>query len=465
MSKTKKQLKRGRAESDSETELNQREELMSKEVQEAWPRFLIVEGIDEKKPLSKLSPFAVAKGFEGISPRLSVKRLRDGSLLVECSSEKDSKALMSRDGTEFVDRKVKVSVHRALNSSKGVIRCPHLEGMSESDILSELSEQGVREVKRVFVTKGPSKVPTNTLFLTFAMAKLPESIRVGYLRVKVTHFIPSPLRCFRCQKYGHSSKFCRSEEICRDCGKAKHEGEGCKDPKCCVNCEGKHSSSSQDCPKWKLEREYQRVKTVERCSFVEARKKVMATVPNLPNTYAKAASTATGAPEISSEKESPAQTRLASSIESLLVALTAAVKALTARIESLEQAVASSQTKKTVIEVPGAAFKVPTPGSTALKNVRKGEPTQALPGISQTHTSEGHVRVAPSPGGKTRGGGRPSVPPKPGAQTDRRSSSTPRTADRPSPSSSPNRKVRVEGMELDEGSVKRAWEQIQSSKE
>ncbi|WP_353804372.1 hypothetical protein, partial [Acinetobacter baumannii] len=74
--------------------------------------------------------------------------------------------------------------------------------MSELEIRGELSSQGVTAVQRVFVTKGSQRIPTNTLFVTFAMAKLPESLKVGYLRVKVTPFVPSPLRCYRCQRFG-----------------------------------------------------------------------------------------------------------------------------------------------------------------------------------------------------------------------------------------------------------------------
>jgi hypothetical protein len=52
--------------------------------------------------------------------------------------------------------------------------------MSDVDIQKELADHGVTQVQRVLVTKGPLKQPTNTLFLTFAMAQLPESIKVGY---------------------------------------------------------------------------------------------------------------------------------------------------------------------------------------------------------------------------------------------------------------------------------------------
>ena len=44
-----------------------------------WPRFLLVESGDESLPVTKLSPFAIDKGFQAlISGRLrSIKRLRN----------------------------------------------------------------------------------------------------------------------------------------------------------------------------------------------------------------------------------------------------------------------------------------------------------------------------------------------------------------------------------------------------
>lgn len=260
---------------DSDSDVDNASDLRQKTVKGSWPRFLVVRSAQIDKPLSKLSPFAIQKGFQGISSTgfTSIKKLRNGDYLVECNSKKASELLQKRSGNLFVDRMIFVGVHEQLNSSKGVIRCPDLQDMTEEDIQEELADQGVVKVQRVFITKGSSKIPTNTLFLTFASANLPESVKVGYLNVRVTLFVPSPLRCFKCQKFGHGSRFCKAQEVCRDCGKPKHDGE-CDSSRQCVNCGGKHSSSSKDCPKWKLEQEIQKVKAFEKCSFLEAKRKV-----------------------------------------------------------------------------------------------------------------------------------------------------------------------------------------------
>ena len=60
-----------------------------------WPRFLVVELSSGDLPLSKLSPFAVQKGFQVVAGTLeSIKRLRDGSFLVECARKSQVMGLL-----------------------------------------------------------------------------------------------------------------------------------------------------------------------------------------------------------------------------------------------------------------------------------------------------------------------------------------------------------------------------------
>ena len=134
---------------------------------DTWPRFMVITSASEEKPLSKLSPFAVQKGFQAIAGTLkSTKRLRDGSFLVECSRRAAQAENLLRT-TTFVDRPVHVSMHKTLNSSRGVIRCRELSLLSEAEIRDELKSQGVVEVHRVTVKNEGKVSPTNTLFLTF----------------------------------------------------------------------------------------------------------------------------------------------------------------------------------------------------------------------------------------------------------------------------------------------------------
>ncbi|GBN92764.1 hypothetical protein AVEN_247803-1 [Araneus ventricosus] len=96
---------------------------------------------------------------------------------------------------------------------------------------------------------------TKHFILTFNTPRLPEYIKAGYVRCSVRPYIPNPLRCFKCQRFGHSKTNCRGTLTCARCAVAGHESTGCTAIEKCVNCQGKHTSFSRSCPKWKVEKE------------------------------------------------------------------------------------------------------------------------------------------------------------------------------------------------------------------
>ena len=233
-----------------------------------WKKFLVVEGTDETKSLKTLSPFQINKGFNRISKHLEISKMRDNTYLIKCKTQEESNKL--RTSKLLLDRPIKVTFHNSLNKSKGVIRCPDLKYTDEKEILREMKSQGVIDVYKVKIKKGDNLISTGTLFLTFDFPDLPQHVKIGYLRVAVSLYIPSPLRCFKCQKFGHTKMRCTSEELCVDCSAPAH-GE-CTRPQKCINCKGGHSSSSKSCPCWLMEKAISRVRTERKISFHEARK-------------------------------------------------------------------------------------------------------------------------------------------------------------------------------------------------
>jgi len=82
-----------------------------------WPCFLIIESASEELPVQKLPPFTIQKGFQAIARTLkNIKRLRDSSFLVMCGRRTPVQNLLQTDC--FINRPVKVSIHKTLNSSK-----------------------------------------------------------------------------------------------------------------------------------------------------------------------------------------------------------------------------------------------------------------------------------------------------------------------------------------------------------
>ena len=237
-----------------------------------WPRFLLVKATDPECPLSKLSPFAIAKTIKGLAgePK-QVTRLRSGDILVEVVRKSHSDNLLR--STLFAGIPVKIESHSTLNSSKGIIRSRDLLKVSEEELLTGLKDEGVVGVKRFTYRKDGKVLNSTAILLTFSSPTLPEKIIAGYLRLDVSPFIPSPLRCFKCQAFGHHRDRCPRNARCGRCG-AEHEEDSCSSPPSCVNCSGSHPSFSRDCPQWQREREIQRVRVTQRVSFPEARRVV-----------------------------------------------------------------------------------------------------------------------------------------------------------------------------------------------
>ena len=259
------------------------------ETAENFPKFLVLESLSEE-PLTKLNPFIVEKQLHAIIGHAkSVRKLRNDCLLVEVSRKGQAESLLKVK--EFFNIPAKCSPHSTLNTSKGVVRCPDLDGTSEEEIARELKPQNVSHVKRVIITKEGKKVNTNTYIVTFSTPVLPTTLRIGYMRVKVDLYIPNPMQCYRCFKFGHNEIYCTNPVICRRCSTAHQNKDACSLPPLCSNCKGDHYATSRTCPKWQFEKEVLRVKYTQSVSFPEARK-IVQSAQQKPQgqSYASAAS-------------------------------------------------------------------------------------------------------------------------------------------------------------------------------
>ncbi|GFT43045.1 putative RNA-directed DNA polymerase from transposon BS [Trichonephila clavipes] len=223
--------------------------------------------------MSRKSPFAIQKALQGIGEPKSVKKLRSGDLLVETKSAAQSKSYLL--AKTFLDFPLQVAPHRSLNFSRGVISEPDLLTTSESEILEGFSNQGGIQVRRITIKKNTTIFPTKHLILTINSPNLPTSIKAGYLNCKIRPYIPNPLRCFKCQRFGHSQTSCLGQLTSSRCASVGHSSTDCTlEPKC-TNCLQSHASDSKLCPKWKLEKEIQEIKTNKNISYSEARKVIV----------------------------------------------------------------------------------------------------------------------------------------------------------------------------------------------
>lgn len=234
------------------------------------PRYLIVK--QKEGDFANVSPFLIQKSITACagSAVKDIKKIGSG-LMIETLNDEQGRKLLSME--KFGDVEVEVSPHATLNTTKGVVVCRDLLNCTEEEIATELASQGVIACRRLTVRRDGQTLPSASHVLTFNRTALPEKIRAGIHRLSVRAFIPQPMQCFQCLRFGHTASRCARVKTCF-CGKSAHGDDPCAEPMKCVNCGGQHSSRSRNCPTYKTEVAIQEIKTLRKISYPEAKKLV-----------------------------------------------------------------------------------------------------------------------------------------------------------------------------------------------
>lgn len=261
---------------------------------ESFSRFLVVTA-NNLEPI-KYSIFAIQKLLKcAVGDVPSAKKLANGSVLVEVASKQQERNTLKMNN--WIDTPINVSAHRSLNSCRGVIRCREFRDCDDAEVLDALRDQGVTYVKHIISKRNGLTSPTNTFIITMNKPTLPKFIKAAYMKIAVEPYIPNPLRCFNCQKFGHGKSNCKHQAVCAKCGQEGHDDVSCKHPPHCVNCSGAHASYSKDCPTWTKQRAITTIKFEKNISFYEAKqivdKQENAGAKRPGVSYAKAVSTQT----------------------------------------------------------------------------------------------------------------------------------------------------------------------------
>lgn len=241
---------------------------------------------DSALPLSRINPILLAKCIDSICGKVaSVQHLRSGGLYITCNTEDQVKTLIAtKTFCISPDRVIPVSSCIALNTQSvtGKIYAPEFQEEPLPTLLDMLRPNGVVAIRRLF--RDPKKSHIPLFVLTFLGTSRPSSMTVGYSKIAVDPYIPSPLRCYKCCRWGHSSTYCRGAVHCSRCGQKDHNGLSCENTPCCVNCGGAHESLSKDCPVYRREMDICHHSVTHNTTFPAARKYFDAqTTPSNPH--------------------------------------------------------------------------------------------------------------------------------------------------------------------------------------
>ncbi|GFS13301.1 RNA-directed DNA polymerase from mobile element jockey [Elysia marginata] len=209
-------------------------------------KFINVESLGEGK-ITDISPFQIYDELEGVLGRDPHISTTNRGLLIEVRDENLEKKLLSLKTMAGVP--VWASPDRFLNTSKGVVSHKDLWKCKEEEFLKICP--GVTFAKHIKKRRGKEMIPTYTFILTFDSPTPPTQVKAGYVKLNVRPYVPTPMRCYKCHKFGHGREKCRGQDpICGKCGKVGHAADSCKNDPHCVNCRGDHAASDRVCPKY-----------------------------------------------------------------------------------------------------------------------------------------------------------------------------------------------------------------------
>lgn len=125
----------------------------------------------------------------------------------------------------------------------------------------------------------PDTVPRQMVIVTFQGLNMPQFVFIDRVRCVVEPYIAPVIQCYRCMRYGHSSKLCKGKQRCKTCAE-EHLGE-CFSETYCIFCKNNdHTTMSRKCPMYEKQKNIKITMAHANLSFKEAENMV-----NQPGSY------------------------------------------------------------------------------------------------------------------------------------------------------------------------------------
>ena len=175
---------------------------------------VIIKGASKR--LRQYSPSDVDKGLRKVlgANYADIKVLPSGDICVKCANRDQVRKILCCD--DIGSQKMPIPIHAELYRTKpaevrGVISDVPLD-LTDEEIKLSLSNQRVTFVRRLNYRNKDGEFPSGSVMVCFSASFLPQVVSIGYMRFRTRPYKPPPLRCFNCNRYGHTGKNCRSSQ-------------------------------------------------------------------------------------------------------------------------------------------------------------------------------------------------------------------------------------------------------------
>lgn len=162
--------------------------------------------------------------------------------------------------------------------------------LSKEEIMEYMiSPVGVEKVERMNYWNKDEQIskPGTSLKITFRSTQIPNEIKIFYVIKKVEWFVPKPIVCKICLKYGHTANVCKSKNttLCNNCTAETHAIDEPNCQKSCEHClklclikckycpenENRHRTADFNCPEMKKQTQIKENMIKNKMSYIEAK--------------------------------------------------------------------------------------------------------------------------------------------------------------------------------------------------
>ena len=239
---------------------------------------VVVFVVSDNVNLGKTNPIFIAKTINDlVGPVQKVMSTQYGIKIICRKSQANILTKEKKFGTYSCKFSIK-DVPKPI--TRGITHGIPLE-MNLLEIKQELEEANSMKIEKInrlkkFDKAQQEKIDTESIIIEYSQnIEFPLHMYFGYKRITVKQFIPHPVRCFKCQKYGHISKNCRGTTICPICSN-NHTFDNCdnkQNVKCC-NCGLKHSAGYKGCEEFIKAKQIKEYSHSNKLSYAEATKQL-----------------------------------------------------------------------------------------------------------------------------------------------------------------------------------------------